>query len=128
MSGWPALSLISILTPCLNRVKFVEEAIWSVLDQDYANLEHIVVDGGSTEGTLNMIRHYRHLRLISEPDEGAYDALSKGIQITQSESIGHLDTDDRYELYVLSGMARCFAEGPGADMVCGGAPASLSFE
>ena len=115
---WP---LISIVTPCLNRVEFVEVAIRSVLDQDYPNLEHIVVDGGSTDGTLDVLRRYRHVRLISEPDDGVYDALNKGIKIAQGEIIGHLNTDDVYEPHVLSRVVSCFAEDPDADMVCGGA-------
>ncbi len=65
-----SLAMISIITPCLNRVEFVETAIESVLDQDYPNLEHVVVDGGSTDGTLDALRRYEHVRLISEPDAG----------------------------------------------------------
>ncbi len=62
--------LISIVTPCLNRVDFVEAAIRSVLDQDYPNVEHIVVDGGSTDGTLDILRKYSQLRVVCEPDQG----------------------------------------------------------
>ena len=116
-----ALPMISIITPCLNRVGFVEAAIESVLDQDYPKLEHIVVDGGSTDGTLDVLRRYEHVRLISEPDEGVYDALNKGIAMARGEIIGHLNTDDLYEPHVLSEVARCFVENPDADMVCGGA-------
>ena len=116
-----SLPSISIITPCLNRVGFVEAAIESVLDQDYPKLEHIVVDGGSTDGTLDVLRRYEHVRLISEPDEGVYDALNKGIAMARGEIIGHLNTDDLYEPHVLSEVARCFVENPDADMVCGGA-------
>lgn len=116
-----SLPLISIITPCLNRVNFVGAAIESVLDQGYPNLEHIVVDGGSTDGTLDLLRRYQHVRLISEPDEGVYDALNKGIDMARGEIIGHLNSDDLYEPHVLSDVARCFVANPDADMVCGGA-------
>ncbi len=116
-----SLPSISIITPCLNRVGFVGAAIESVLDQDYPKLEHVVVDGGSTDGTLDVLRRYEHVRLTSEPDEGVYDALNKGIHMARGEIIGHLNTDDLYEPHVLSEVARCFVENPDADMVCGGA-------
>ena len=116
-----SLPLISIITPCLDRVEFVGAAIESVLDQDYPNLEHVVVDGGSTDGTLDVLRRYQHVRLISEPDEGVYDALNKGIDMARGEIIGHLNSDDLYEPHVLSEVARCFVANPDADMVCGGA-------
>jgi glycosyltransferase involved in cell wall biosynthesis len=67
---------ISIVTPCLNRVEFIEEAIESVLAQKYPLIEHIVVDGGSTDGTLQRLARYANLRVISEPDRGLYVALN----------------------------------------------------
>ena len=84
--------------PCLNRVNLIREAIESVLAQDYPNFEHIVIDGGSTDGTLDVLREYRHLKLISEPDNGLYDAVNKGIRLAQGELIGWLNSDDVYDL------------------------------
>ncbi len=69
--------LISIITPCLNRAEFIAEAVESVLSQDYPNVEHIIMDGGSTDGTLEVLKRYPHLRVVSEPDEGMYTAINK---------------------------------------------------
>ncbi len=113
--------LISIVTPCLNRSQFIEEAIQSVLRQDYLYVEHIIVDGGSTDGTLEILRRYPHLRVISEPDQGVYDALNKGIRLALGEIIGHLNSDDFYEENVFAEVAGRFAEDPELDAVYGGA-------
>ena len=67
--------LISIITPKLNRTEFIEEAIKIVLVQDYPKVEHIIMDGGSTDGTLKLLNNYPHLRVIRRPDRGIYDAL-----------------------------------------------------
>ncbi len=113
--------LISIVTPCLNRASLIEESLDSVLQQDYPNVEHIIIDGGSTDGTLDILKKYTHLRVICEPDENMYDALNKGISLVQGEIIGHLNTDDFYEAGIFSDVARCFAEDDEIDMVYGGA-------
>ena len=113
--------LISIVTPCLNRAQFIGEAIESVLHQDYPHFEHIIVDGGSTDGTLDIVQRYPHLRVISEPDQGVYDALNKGIRLAQGEIIGHLNSDDFYEKNIFAEVARQFAADPQLDAVYGGA-------
>ncbi|MCW5798248.1 MAG: hypothetical protein LZF60_220141 [Nitrospira sp.] len=112
---------ISIVTPCLNGRPFIEEAIQSVLDQDYPNVEHIIVDGGSTDGTLDVLKKYSHLRVISEPDQGLYDALNKGVRLSTGDIIGHLNCDDLYEKRILGEVARMFAMSPEIDAICGGA-------
>ena len=114
-----SLPMISIITLCLNRVEFVEAVIESILDQDYPNLEHVVVDGGSTDGTVDILKKYPHLRVVSEPDEGMYDALNKGLRLASGEIIGHLNADDFYEAGVFGKVARCFAEDAEIDMVYG---------
>jgi glycosyltransferase involved in cell wall biosynthesis len=112
---------LSIITPCLNRAPFVREAIESVLGQDYQDVEHVVVDGGSTDGTVDILRQYDHLRVTSEPDRGVYDALNKGIRMARGEVIGLLNTDDLLEEGALGHMVRGFEESPDAEALCGGA-------
>ena len=106
----------------------IEAAIESVLDQDYPNLEHIVVDGGSTDGTVDILKKYPHLRVVSEPDQGVYDAINKGLRLARGEIIGHLNTDDFYEPGVFGEVARCFAEDAEIDMVYGGATVFREYE
>ena len=88
---------ISVITPTFNRREMLETAIKNVMAQDYPNLEHVVVDGGSKDGTQDMVvRQYPHVRFICEPDKGMYDALNKGIKVSSGEIIGFLNTDDLY--------------------------------
>lgn len=87
---------ISVITPCLNRVEFIAFAIESVVNQNHPNFEHIIVDGGSTDGTLDVLARYPHLRVISEPDKGMYDALNKGLMHASGDFIGFLNSDDLY--------------------------------
>jgi glycosyltransferase involved in cell wall biosynthesis len=87
---------ISIITPCLNRANYIEKAIQSVLSQNYSDVEHIIVDGGSTDNTLEVMKKYPHLTIVSESDCGMYDALNKGLQLAQGDIIGFLNTDDQY--------------------------------
>lgn len=91
--------MISIITVCFNSAKTIEQTIQSVLDQSYKNLEYIIVDGGSTDGTLEIINRYKDPIdiIISEPDQGIYDAMNKGIQVAKGELIGLLNSDDWYE-------------------------------
>jgi glycosyltransferase involved in cell wall biosynthesis len=90
------LKKISIITPSLNRAEMLELAIQSVIGQAYSNFEHIIVDGGSTDGTLDLIKKYDHLRLISGHDQGMYDALNKGLDLATGEIVSFLNTDDFY--------------------------------
>jgi len=84
----------SVITPSLNADKHIEKAIQSVLEQDYSNWEHIVVDGGSTDGTLDILKKYPHLKWTSEKDKGIYDAMNKGIKMADGEWIYFLGSDD----------------------------------
>lgn len=94
------LPLVSIITPSFNQAKFIEETIKSVISQDYPNIEHIIVDGGSTDGTLEILKNYTkpcgHLRFISEPDRGQSHAINKGLKLARGEIIGWLNSDDTY--------------------------------
>ena len=87
---------ISVITPCLNSRRYIAAAIESVLEQGCANSEHIVIDGGSTDGTLDILRRYSHLRVVSEPDSGMYDALNKGLAMVNGQFVGFLNADDCY--------------------------------
>ncbi len=112
--------LISIITPCLNRSGFIREAIESVLNQDYPDFEHIIMDGGSTDGSLDILHSYSHLRVVSEPDQGMYDAINKGIRLARGEIIGLLNTDDLYAEGCFNAVAAAFEQNPETLAVVGG--------
>ena len=84
----------TIITPCLNREKFIAEAIESVLAQRYHDIEHWIIDGGSTDKTLEIVRSYPHLRVLSEPDRGVYDAFNKGLDRATGDAVIFLNSDD----------------------------------
>lgn len=87
---------ISIITPSYNQGQFIEDAIKSVLSQNYPDFEHIIIDGCSTDGTVEVLKKHSHLKWISEPDEGQSDALNKGFKMASGEIIGWLNGDDIY--------------------------------
>jgi GT2 family glycosyltransferase len=86
--------LISIVTPSFNQAAFLREAIESLLAQDDPHVEHIIVDGGSTDGTIELLRRYAHLRWLSQPDRGQADALNKGYAMAGGDIFGELNADD----------------------------------
>lgn len=112
--------LISIITPSYNRIRFIHEAIQSVLDQHYPQVEHIIVDAASTDGTLDALKKYSHLRVVSEPDNGMYDAINKGIRMARGEIIGLLNTDDLYVPNSFKVVAERFSDNPEALAIVGG--------
>lgn len=111
---------ISIITVCYNSVKTIERTIKSVLKQAYDELEYIIVDGGSTDGTLDIIRKYKmNLSVwISEPDKGLYDAMNKGLAKASGDVFAFLNSDDYYTENVLSRVSEYFQTGD-VDMVSG---------
>ena len=93
-----AFPRLSIVTPSFNQGEFLEEAIVSVLEQNYPNLEFIVIDGGSTDALVKIIRKYESYITywISEPDDGHGDALNKGFNRSSGEIMAWLNSDDKY--------------------------------
>ena len=89
---------ISIITVCFNSSKTIEKTFQSVLNQKYNNIEHIVIDGGSSDSTLKIIKKYKKnvSKFISEPDKGLYDAMNKGIKLATGDIVGILNSDDIY--------------------------------
>ena len=87
---------ISIITPCYNAVKHIEETILSIVSQDYSNLEYIIIDGGSTDGTVDIIKKYEDkiTYWISEKDTGIYNAMNKGILAAKAEFCQFLNSGD----------------------------------
>ena len=95
--------LVSIITPSYNQGKFIRETIESVLSQDYDNIEYIIVDGVSTDNSLDIIQEYEgKLTYISEKDNGQSDAINKGFKMAHGEIVAWLNSDDVYEPHCIS--------------------------
>ncbi len=110
---------ISILTPSFNSGKYIERAIQSVLNQDYDNWEHIIIDGGSTDGTIDTLKRYDHLKWISEPDKGQSDAMNKAFKKSKGGVIVYLNADDWLGENVFAQVIKSFSEKPKTEIVIG---------
>jgi glycosyltransferase involved in cell wall biosynthesis len=115
--------MISIITPVYNGEKFVANCIQNVIDQNCSDIEHIIVDGGSSDRTIEVVKshakNYSHIRWISEKDKGQSDAMNKGIKIAKGEIIGILNIDDFYTPNVLNQALKIFKELPNHSFLVG---------
>jgi glycosyltransferase involved in cell wall biosynthesis len=113
------LPSISVITPCMNAAATIVETLESVRSQGYPQVEHIVIDGGSTDRTVELLDSMPHVRWISEPDRGRVDAANKGLGMATGDVIAWLNADDRYEPGALHAVGRALAENPHAAWVTG---------
>lgn len=120
LSGYCYQMLVSIVTPSFNQGSFIAETIASILDQDYSDLEYLVVDGGSTDRTLEILRGFGdRFRWVSEPDRGQSDAINKGWRKARGEILAWLNSDDLYRPGAVRKVVAFFKQHPGVDLVYG---------
>ena len=113
--------LVSIVTPSFNAAEFIEETIRSVLAQDYPRIEYLVMDGGSTDGTVEILERYRgRLQFVSSPDGGTADAVNRGFRKARGEILAWIGADDLYLPGAVSAAVAAFQEDPASVVVYGG--------
>jgi glycosyltransferase involved in cell wall biosynthesis len=116
--------LVSVITPSYNQAEYIEECLLSVNNQDYPEIEHIVVDGGSEDGTINLLRGYEgryNLNWVSEPDKGQSEAVNKGFLKAEGEIVGWINSDDVYLQSAVSSAVAHFSSQPDSKWVYGDA-------
>lgn len=115
----PVQSKISVITPSFNSIHTIRETIESVRSQGYPNCEHIIIDGGSKDGTVELLKEYPHLIWVSEKDEGHYHAMNKGILRATGEIVNILNADDCFRPGALSAVGEAFQRHPDWDALFG---------
>lgn len=110
---------ISIVTCSYNQVEFIRQNIESVLNQNYPNFEHLIIDGGSTDGTVEILKEYPHLDWVSEPDRGQSDALNKGFRRSTGDIIAWINSDDMLAPNALFNINNFFEQNPDKSVVIG---------
>jgi glycosyltransferase involved in cell wall biosynthesis len=112
---------ISIITPSYNQGKYIEACIQSVINQNYPNLEYIIIDGGSNDETIDIIKKYdKYIHYwISEKDSGQSDAINKGLKRATGEIVAWLNSDDLYLPHTLSTVAEVFKKNPNVNLIYG---------
>lgn len=113
--------MISIITVSFNSEKYIEQTIKSVLDQSYKNIEYIIIDGGSSDQTVKIIKKYNNKidYWVSEKDSGLWNAMNKGINLSKGSIIGIINSDDYYYKNALQTIANYFNKNPDIDFVFG---------
>jgi len=116
-----SLPIVSIVTPSFNQARYLEATIRSVLSQDYARIEYMIVDGGSSDGTVDILKKYggKLAWWVSEKDKGQTDAINKGFARAKGEVLAWLNSDDTYEPGAVSAAVRYLQEHPKVGMVYG---------
>lgn len=122
MEASGGLPLVTVVTPSYNQAAYIEECIQSVRRQEYSHVEHIIMDGGSTDGSLDIIRRYEgsyNMKWFSEADSGMYHAINKGLKRAKGEIVAYLNTDDRYFPWTVRTAVTVFMKYPHIDFVFG---------
>lgn len=116
------LPLVSIVTPTFNRADYLPGLFESIRSQGYPHIEHIVIDGGSTDGTVELLRRYgehRSVRWSSAPDHGVYDAVNRGLRLAKGQIVAYLNSDDRYMPWAVESAVEAFRRRPEVGLVYG---------